>query len=198
MSALLQPVENLTRRPGGLCPSPVPNVARLLDGSCLHRPSSLLCHPVWPSLYGAGRSRYPRLSPTSSTLLARLQWSRRPRLSCSRKTATIRHQLRLRRPTPLRRLRLPPSALPSTPRTPKTASFCSIGAPQESSTSQPAQGTHGDDRLSPSAIAGIAVGVGLAFVFIVAGLTWFLLRRRRRKQQEAVRSAGRLASKTSV
>ncbi|EQL03679.1 hypothetical protein G6O67_006977 [Ophiocordyceps sinensis] len=51
-----------------------------------------------------------------------------------------------------------------------------------------------DGRLSNGAIAGIAVGASLAFILLVAGLAWRLLRRRRQKQ----RAAGRLASQTSV
>lgn len=39
--------------------------------------------------------------------------------------------------------------------------------------------------LSAGAIAGIAVGGGIAFILIVAGLVWFLLRRRRQNKQEA-------------
>lgn len=74
------------------------------------------------------------------------------------------------------------------------------GEGQPTPTSKPAQGSQvsGGGRLSPGAIVGIALGVGLALVLIGAGLAWFLLRRRRQKQRETASAAKRLTSKTSM
>ncbi|PNY28551.1 Uncharacterized protein TCAP_01526 [Tolypocladium capitatum] len=58
------------------------------------------------------------------------------------------------------------------------------GAPGSEAT--PKGGGSGDSSgggLSAGAIAGIAVGCGVALILIVAGLVWFLLRRRRRNEQ---------------
>ncbi|KAM4055078.1 hypothetical protein HRG_005887 [Hirsutella rhossiliensis] len=74
------------------------------------------------------------------------------------------------------------------------------GKAQESPNNQLASGSRGGGGggLSTGAIAGIAVGVSLALILLVAGLAWFLLRRRHRKQHEAACAARRLTSKTSV